>query len=75
MFLEASSNRSVCLSIAVNKLIFNELLAKFSSSADIAPVKDLRVEAPLATKSLTLLDAPDNLSPNNPESLKLVFKA
>jgi len=73
--LVASSNLSVYLSNAVNKLFLSALFAKFNSSAEIAPVKDLRVDAPFNTKSLTLLAAPDNLSPNNPESLKFELRA
>lgn len=71
----ASSNLSVYLSNAVNRLILRELFAKFNSSAEIFPVNDFKVEVPLSTKSLTLLEAPDNLSPNRPDSLKLVFRA
>lgn len=71
----ASSNLSVYLSKAVKRLSLRELLAKFNSSAEIYPVKDLRVAAPLDTKILAWLESPETLSPNNPLSLKLVLRA
>lgn len=74
-FLVASSNLSDYLSKAVKTLILRADLAKFNSSAVIGPVNDLRVAAPFETKSLTLLEAPDNLNPNNPESLKFELRA
>jgi len=74
-FLVASSNLSDYLSNAFKMLILSEFLAKFNSSAEMAPVKDFKVLAPFKTISLMLLAAPDNLNPNNPESEKLVLRA
>jgi hypothetical protein len=73
--LVASSNLSVYLSNAVKTEFLSALFAKFNSSAEIAPVNDLRVDVPFNTKSLTFDAAPDNLSPNNPESLKVELRA